>query len=153
MSPKSHILTFKPLLQTLPLQQNPSCVPNQATASDLPFYDIVVPKKVPHFKNVWRRHCMWFGPPQSKILARLWWHRPLSPRPDGTIVILSDYADMLWRCEYQYALAPQCPAVTVRTFPHLDFTDRYTVTIMSLWRTQIKLVQYIGKVIYILVLW
>ena len=43
MSPKSHILTFKHLLQTLSLQQNPSCVPNQATASDLPFYDIVVP--------------------------------------------------------------------------------------------------------------
>ena len=41
-SPNLEILTFKHL-HTLPLQQNPSCVPNQATASDLPFYDIVVP--------------------------------------------------------------------------------------------------------------
>ena len=40
----------------------------------------------------------------------------LSPHPDGTIVILSDYADMLWRCECQYALGPQCPVVMVRTF-------------------------------------
>ena len=43
MSPNLDILTFKHLLQTLPLQQNPSCMPNQATASDLPFCDIVVP--------------------------------------------------------------------------------------------------------------
>ena len=43
MSPNLDILTFKHLLQTLPLQQNPSCVPNQAMASDLPFCDIVVP--------------------------------------------------------------------------------------------------------------
>ena len=43
MSPNLDILTFKHFLQTLSLQQNPSCVPNQATASDLPFFDIVVP--------------------------------------------------------------------------------------------------------------
>ena len=43
MSPNLDILTFKHLLQTLPLQQNPSCVPKQATPSDLPFCDIVVP--------------------------------------------------------------------------------------------------------------
>ena len=42
MSPNLDILTFKHLLQTLPLQKNPSCVPNQATASDLPFCEIVV---------------------------------------------------------------------------------------------------------------
>ena len=43
MFPNLDILTFQHLLQTLPFQQNPSCVPNQATASDLPFYDIFVP--------------------------------------------------------------------------------------------------------------
>ena len=51
MSLNLEILTFKHL-QTLPLQQNPSCVPNQATASDLPFYDIVFQQKMPHIKNV-----------------------------------------------------------------------------------------------------
>ena len=42
MSSNLDILTFKHL-HTLPLQQNLSCEPNQATASDLPFYDIVFP--------------------------------------------------------------------------------------------------------------
>ena len=43
MSPNFNIFTFQHLLQVLPLQQNPGCAPNQATASDLSFYDIFAP--------------------------------------------------------------------------------------------------------------
>ena len=45
-------LTYTSLLNTFPnldispsVQQNPGYMPNQATASDLPFYDIFVPQK------------------------------------------------------------------------------------------------------------
>ena len=58
---------------------------------------------------------MWFGPPIQKSWLVC----------DGTVYlaparmapkILNDYADMLQRCESQYALAPQCPVVTVSIF-------------------------------------
>ena len=39
---------------------------------------------------------------------------------------------------------PSVPYCNSKDFSHLDFTERHTVTIMSLWRTQIKIVQYIG---------
>ena len=43
MSPNLDIFTFQHLLQVIPLQQNPGCLPNQPPVSDLPFYDIFVP--------------------------------------------------------------------------------------------------------------
>ena len=44
---------------------------NQASASDLPLYDIFVPQKVPLLKisDDVVACDLWFGPPQSKILA------------------------------------------------------------------------------------
>ena len=44
---------------------------HQATASDLPFYDIFAPQKVPFSKisDDVILCDLWFGPPQSKILA------------------------------------------------------------------------------------
>ena len=44
---------------------------HQATASDLPFYDIFAPQKVPFSKisDDVITCDLWFGPPQSKILS------------------------------------------------------------------------------------
>ena len=36
---------------------------------------------------------------------------------------------------------PSVPYCNSKDFSHLGFTDKHTVTIMSLWRTQIKVVQ------------
>ena len=54
-------------LSPLPIAKSWLRANTQATTSDFPIY-ILIPLKV-SFKNCWRRHYLWFGSPQSKILA------------------------------------------------------------------------------------
>ena len=46
----------------------------QATASDLPFYNIFAPQKVPFLKmfDDVIAYDVWFGPPNQKFWLRLW---------------------------------------------------------------------------------
>ena len=57
-------------------------MPKYATASDLPFYDIFVPQKVPLSKisDDVMACDLWFGPPNQKSWPRLWYHARYKPR-------------------------------------------------------------------------
>ena len=144
MSPTLDILTFQHLLQTLPLQQNPSCgaKPGHGFWSSILRYRC--PVKSASFQKCFKMslHAIWAPPIKNlgspvmtpSIKTPLGWH----------------HCNIEWLCWYALTLRVSvCPRSSVpccnnEDFPHLDFTDRHTVTIMSLWRTQIILVKYIG---------
>ena len=68
-SSKLDFYTFQQLVFALSTKILAKC--HQATASDLPFYDIFAPQKISFSKisdDVIACN-LWFGPPQSKILA------------------------------------------------------------------------------------
>ena len=73
MSPKLDICTFQLLVFVLSLYQIlVKC--HQATASDLPFYNIFDPQKIPFLEisDDVTACDLWFGPPNQKSWLRLW---------------------------------------------------------------------------------